>query len=233
VTMSGAPSCAISTAWAWRSWCGAKRRRTPAVAAVRRSSARAAAGDHGRPRVGPLMTQNNGPTGSSRRTSIQRCRCSQAHSSHADLAASMAPVTGRAHDGDDLLDGRRVGRIAVSLVTWRAAGMESRHGRRRPPTTGGVEQQLTHGPSSGLEESRASRKDHRGKPRARAQNPSAAWRASDSAVLRFGASESHGGCCGKPAGVFAPGRRPLMVFRQRAEAARPPCQAATALSRRC
>src|SRR3954447_25286154 len=63
MTMSGTPSCAISTAWAWRSWCGAKRRRTPAVAAVRRSSARAAAGDHGRPRVGPLTTQNRGPTG--------------------------------------------------------------------------------------------------------------------------------------------------------------------------
>src|SRR3954453_3253388 len=81
MTMSGTPSCAISTAWAWRSWCGAKRRRMPAVAAKRRSSARAAAGDHGRPRVGPLMTQNSGPTGSSRRTSIQRCRCSQAHAS--------------------------------------------------------------------------------------------------------------------------------------------------------
>src|SRR3954471_14287362 len=38
MTMSGTPSRAISTAWAWRSWCGATRRRTPAVAAVRRSS---------------------------------------------------------------------------------------------------------------------------------------------------------------------------------------------------
>src|SRR3954447_23295080 len=47
MTMSGTPSCAISTACACRSWCGAKRRRTPAVAAMRRSSARAAAGDPG------------------------------------------------------------------------------------------------------------------------------------------------------------------------------------------
>jgi hypothetical protein len=28
MTISGMPSRAISTAWAWRSWCGAKRRRT-------------------------------------------------------------------------------------------------------------------------------------------------------------------------------------------------------------
>jgi hypothetical protein len=49
ITISGTPSRAISTAWAWRSWCGAKRRRTPATAAVRRSSARAAADDQWRP----------------------------------------------------------------------------------------------------------------------------------------------------------------------------------------
>jgi len=64
ITISGTPSRAISTAWAWRSWWGAKRQRTPAAAAVRRSSARAAAGDQWRPRVVPLMTQNSGPTGS-------------------------------------------------------------------------------------------------------------------------------------------------------------------------
>src|SRR3982751_813420 len=44
ITMSGTPSSAISTARAWRSWWGAKRRRTPTVSAVRRSSARVAAG---------------------------------------------------------------------------------------------------------------------------------------------------------------------------------------------
>src|SRR5215218_5923032 len=57
MTINGTPSRAISTAWACRSWCGAKRRRTPAAAAVRRSSARAAADDQWRPRVVPLMTQ--------------------------------------------------------------------------------------------------------------------------------------------------------------------------------
>src|SRR5215213_2494688 len=45
ITISGTPSRAISTAWTWRSWCGAKRRRTPAAAATRRSCARAAAED--------------------------------------------------------------------------------------------------------------------------------------------------------------------------------------------
>src|SRR3954468_16430136 len=44
ITMSGTPSCAISTAWAWRSWWGAKRRRTPACTASRLSEVRAAAG---------------------------------------------------------------------------------------------------------------------------------------------------------------------------------------------
>src|SRR4051812_24656855 len=47
----GTPSRAISTACAWRNWCGANRRRTPAVAATRRKWARAAAAAHGRPRV--------------------------------------------------------------------------------------------------------------------------------------------------------------------------------------
>src|SRR3954454_23573404 len=53
---------AISTAWAWRSWGGAKRRRTPASSAVRRSCSRAAACDQARPRVGPVRMQNSGPT---------------------------------------------------------------------------------------------------------------------------------------------------------------------------
>jgi hypothetical protein len=61
------PSRAISTACAWRSWWGAKRRRTPALAAARRSSARAPVVVHGRPRVRPLMTQNSGPIGSATR----------------------------------------------------------------------------------------------------------------------------------------------------------------------
>jgi hypothetical protein len=46
-------------------------------AAVRRRSARAAALDRARPRVGPWTTQNSGPTGSSSRRSSQGCRSSQ------------------------------------------------------------------------------------------------------------------------------------------------------------
>src|SRR5919108_2113010 len=49
MTISGTPSRAISTACAWRSWCGANRRRTPAWRAMRRSSVRAAAGAPGPP----------------------------------------------------------------------------------------------------------------------------------------------------------------------------------------
>jgi hypothetical protein len=53
MTTSGMPSCAISIAFAWRSWCSANRRRTPAAAAVRRSCLRAADGSQCRPAVGP------------------------------------------------------------------------------------------------------------------------------------------------------------------------------------
>jgi hypothetical protein len=43
----------------------------PAWAARRRNSLRTAALDHGLPRVGPSMTQNSGPTGSSMRAASQ------------------------------------------------------------------------------------------------------------------------------------------------------------------
>ncbi len=43
---------------------GAKRRRTPAAAAVTRSCFRAADGSHRRPTVGPWITQMNAPIGS-------------------------------------------------------------------------------------------------------------------------------------------------------------------------
>ena len=58
MTSSGSPSGDISTAWACLSWCGAKRRRTPALAAARCSCVRTAAGAQGRPAVGPRNTQN-------------------------------------------------------------------------------------------------------------------------------------------------------------------------------
>jgi hypothetical protein len=68
-----------------------ERRRTPAATALRRSAARAAALDQCRPRVGRLMMQNSGPTGSSSRSSSQGRSSSQAHASN--LAAPSALAT--------------------------------------------------------------------------------------------------------------------------------------------
>src|SRR3954452_20590061 len=76
-------------AWAWRSWCAAKRPGTRARAASRRSMARAGAGCQGRPRVGPLITQNNGPTGMVRRMVSQRSLL-EAPVVHANLATAAA-----------------------------------------------------------------------------------------------------------------------------------------------
>jgi hypothetical protein len=84
ITLSGTPSRAISTACAWRSWCGANRRLTPAAVARWRSCSLAAEPDHGRPRVGPLTTQKSAPTGISARCSSQGRRCSQPQSSMPD-----------------------------------------------------------------------------------------------------------------------------------------------------
>jgi hypothetical protein len=81
MTLSRTPSRASSIAWAWRSWCGANRRRTPACAASRRSSERTAAFDQGRPRVGPSMMQNSGRTGSSTRAASQGESCSHPQAS--------------------------------------------------------------------------------------------------------------------------------------------------------
>src|SRR4051794_23605274 len=87
MTISGTPSRAISTACAWRSWCGANRRRTPAAAAVRRSCARAAAVAQGRPPVAPLMTQNSGEVDAELQP---RLELSPAPVVHADLSAPSA-----------------------------------------------------------------------------------------------------------------------------------------------
>ena len=56
---------------------GANRRRTPALAATRRSRARAASAAQGRPRVRPSITHSSGPTGMRMRTSSQGPRYSQ------------------------------------------------------------------------------------------------------------------------------------------------------------
>jgi hypothetical protein len=59
--------------------------------------------------------------------------------------AVHAAAAGVAHDRDDLLDRRRIGRVAPTLVTRRATSMKSRQRRRRTATTGSIQQQLRHG----------------------------------------------------------------------------------------
>ncbi len=77
---------------------GAKRRRTPAAAAVRRSSARAAAGDQCRPRVAPLMTHSSGPTGKRRPTATSASRSTSARTASAPSRAALKQrVHARAH----------------------------------------------------------------------------------------------------------------------------------------
>jgi hypothetical protein len=76
-TLGSAPS--LDTRWAWRSWCGTNRRRTPARAARRRSAARAADGGQARPRVRPAMTQNNGPPRHRGGASSPGWSCSEPH----------------------------------------------------------------------------------------------------------------------------------------------------------
>jgi hypothetical protein len=72
----------------------------------------------------------------------------QDHNQSAQPAA-VRVVTGGAHNGDDLLHLRWIGRVAQTLVARRSTGMESAHGRRRSTSTGAVEQQLGHDPSLG------------------------------------------------------------------------------------
>ena len=56
-----------------------------------------------------------------------------------------------AQDGDDLGDGGRVGGVALPLVARRATGVEARQGGRRSWATGGIENDLGHDASLGLE----------------------------------------------------------------------------------
>src|SRR6516164_4175221 len=55
---------------------------------------------------------------------------------------AVAVMAGLAHDRDDLIDRRRVGGVALALVTRRDPCAEARHGRRRAATSGSVKQRL-------------------------------------------------------------------------------------------
>ncbi len=156
--LSGTPSRASSTAWAWRSWCGANRRRTPACVARRRNSTRTAAStrparvsgrrsrrtaarpaardaceepgascsqpqasipiSRRRPPL-PWRTSSDPRRGSrsgsaSESASWMRSPPRQSTTINARTRAAVTVVVGLAHHGDDLLDGRRVGRVAAS-----------------------------------------------------------------------------------------------------------------------
>src|SRR4051812_9820281 len=90
MTMSGTPSRAISTACAWRSWCGANRRRTPAAAAVRRSCARAAAVAQGSASRRPVDDAEQRTDGEVDAEVQPRLELSPAPVVHADLSALSA-----------------------------------------------------------------------------------------------------------------------------------------------
>jgi hypothetical protein len=170
MTISGTPSRAISTAWAWRSWCGAKRRRTPASRATRRSSERAAAAAQWAPARGAVDDAEQRPDWQLDPRFQPRCELLPGPVVHADLAAAAAlaaphqqraatrvqvglgererlvyapagapqhddqaarsasvdAVAGAAHDRDDLLDRRWVGRVARPLVARRPTGVKLR-----------------------------------------------------------------------------------------------------------
>jgi hypothetical protein len=177
MTINGTPSRAISTAWACRSRCGAKRRRTPAAPAARRSSA---------PAGRPLPSARRAVDDAQQRTDRQRAphlkpglELLPSPCVHADLATTPAlaaadqhcaaawielalgqsqslpdaqpgaphdhdrspkatavrRVAGSPHDCDDRFDLRRIGRLTQALVGWSVTGVESRHRRRRSPST--------------------------------------------------------------------------------------------------
>jgi hypothetical protein len=66
---------------------------------------------------------------------------------HDDQAAHSEPfgvIAGAAHDRDDLLDRRWVGRVAQPLDTWRATVVIARQRRRLTATTGSVQQYGLH-----------------------------------------------------------------------------------------
>jgi hypothetical protein len=50
----------------------------------------------------------------------------------------LKTVTGDLHAGDDLLDGRWVSGIPHALVARRTTGVKTGHRRRRPATTGDI-----------------------------------------------------------------------------------------------
>ena len=63
------------------------------------------------------------------------------HDDERSDAQALRRLAGGAHDGHELFDGRRVGRIAAALVARRAAAPMTGHGGRRTAAASRVEQQ--------------------------------------------------------------------------------------------
>jgi hypothetical protein len=76
----------------------------------------------------------------------------QARAPHDHDRPAQAPTvrsdTGGTHHRDDLLHLRRIGRVAQPLVAGCLAGVETRQRRGRSTSTGTIEQQPGHDPSS-------------------------------------------------------------------------------------
>ena len=102
-----------------------------AGAASRRNSVRTAAPDHGRPRVGPSMMQNSGPTGSSTRAVSHGRSCSQPHSS-IPTSRRRPPLPWRTR-----IDPRRVVEVVLGererLLDAQAGAPEHDDHRSHPP----------------------------------------------------------------------------------------------------
>jgi hypothetical protein len=57
---------------------------------------------------------------------------------------TVGTVADRSHDGDDLLNRRRIGRVLLALVARRAASVIARQRRRRAAMPSGVQQHGFH-----------------------------------------------------------------------------------------
>ena len=105
-------------------------------------------------------------------------------------AQTLRAIPDGPHHRDDLLNARRIRRIAQTLVPWRTPGMESRHRRRRSATPSSVQQHRLHHTLLGSKDNPAIvlwvPHGHNGQPRRRdhakgtvtAMAPIACWGAS-------------------------------------------------------
>jgi hypothetical protein len=58
------------------------------------------------------------------------------------VASAVASLPGHTHHRHDLIDCRRIGRVALAFVARRFAGVKRRHRRRRAAQDSGIYQRL-------------------------------------------------------------------------------------------